>query len=216
MKRSFLSNRVRSLFPPGNVLLVIGLLGVLLGLWTVRIGAQDAETKREKAAAENSSKLKIARTAPPVEIKRASNGNSLPMVPEPKQRGGEPESIVQVANLVYAGVKSSHCFSDHFLVTAEKESAISTSRRFHAVKSSSDELFNFPMVIMTGEGSFSLTDQERKNLSQYYTQGWISARIGRLLVQGVESLVSEGNVDPLPAASARTARDGPSDFQHRV
>ena len=64
-----------------------------------------------------------------------------------------------------------HCFSDHFLVTAEKESAISTSRRFHAVKSSSDELFNFPMVIMTGEGSFSLTDQERKNLSQYIHRG---------------------------------------------
>src|SRR5687768_15660208 len=54
---------------------------------------------------------------------------------------GEPDSIVQVANLVYAGTKSSRCFADHFLIQAEKESSISTSRRFHATKLSSDELF---------------------------------------------------------------------------
>lgn len=98
-------------------------------------------------------------------------GGELPMVPEPKQVGGEPESVVQVANLIYAGVKSSHCFSDHFLVTAEKESAISTSRRLHAVKLSSKELFNFPLVIMTGEGAFELTDAERKNLRNYVERG---------------------------------------------
>ena len=73
--------------------------------------------------------------------------NTQQRVPDPKQVGRESESIVQVANLVYAGVKSSQCFSDHFLVEVEKKSAISTSRRFHAVKLSSDELFNFPMVM---------------------------------------------------------------------
>ena len=91
--------------------------------------------------------------------------------PEPKQAGGEPDSIVQVANLVYAGTKSSQCFADHFLIKAEKETAISTSRRFHAVKLSSDELYNFPLVIMTGEGAFSLPDQERENLARYIERG---------------------------------------------
>ena len=76
-------------------------------------------------------------------------------VPEPHQTGGEADSVVQVANLVYAGTKSSRCFSDHFLVRAEKESAISTSRRFHAVKLGSEELFCYPLVIMTGEGTFT-------------------------------------------------------------
>jgi hypothetical protein len=90
---------------------------------------------------------------------------------EPKAMGGEPDSIVQVANLVYAGIKSSHCFSDHFLVKAEKESAISTSRRFHAVKLGSDELFGFPLVIMTGEGSFGLPDKERENLRRFVERG---------------------------------------------
>lgn len=92
-------------------------------------------------------------------------------VPDAKQSGGEPESIVQVANLIYAGTKSSKCFSDHFLVTAEKESAISTSRRFHAVKLNSEELFGFPLVIMTGEGAFELQDSERENLRQFIERG---------------------------------------------
>ncbi|MEX0715144.1 MAG: DUF4159 domain-containing protein [Planctomycetaceae bacterium] len=95
----------------------------------------------------------------------------LAEVPDPKQVGGEPQSIVQVANLVYAGVKSSHCFSDHFLIEAEKQSAISTSRRFHAVKLDSSEMYDFPLVIMTGEGSFDLSDRERENLRQYVERG---------------------------------------------
>jgi hypothetical protein len=93
------------------------------------------------------------------------------VVPEPKQVGGEPDGIVQVANLVYAGTKSSTCFSDHFLVQAEKDSTISTSRRFHAVKLSSDELFEFPLVIMTGEGTFDLPDQEKQNLRKFIERG---------------------------------------------
>lgn len=90
---------------------------------------------------------------------------------ESKQAGGEAEGIVQVANLVYAGTKSSKCFADHFLIQAEKASSISTSRRFHAVKLSSDELFEFPLVIMTGEGSFTLLDSERQNLRKYIERG---------------------------------------------
>lgn len=87
------------------------------------------------------------------------------------RQGGEADSIVQVANLVYAGTRSSKCFSDHFLVEAEKTTTISTSRRFHAVKLASDELFAFPFVIMTGEGAFELTDGERENLRKFAEGG---------------------------------------------
>src|SRR5690348_5020356 len=88
-----------------------------------------------------------------------------------KSSGGEPGGIVQVANLVYAGSMSSKCFSDHFLIQAEQDSNISTSRRFHAVKLADDELFDFPLVIMTGEGSFELTAQERVNLKSFLDRG---------------------------------------------
>lgn len=93
------------------------------------------------------------------------------VVPEPEHTGGEAESVVQVANLIYAGTKSSKCFSDHFLVAAEKDSAITTSRRLHAVKLKSEELFGFPLVIMTGEGAFELLPEERENLRQFAERG---------------------------------------------
>jgi hypothetical protein len=97
--------------------------------------------------------------------------NVVAVVPDPKQIGGEPDGVVQVANLVYAGVKSSQCFSDHFLVKSEKDTAISTSRRFHAVKLGEDDVFGYPLLIMTGEGSFQLPDRERENLRRYVSRG---------------------------------------------
>ncbi|MHB8862925.1 MAG: DUF4159 domain-containing protein [Pirellulaceae bacterium] len=92
-------------------------------------------------------------------------------IPDSRQIGGEPEGVVQVANLVYAGVKSSQCFSDHFLIETQKATAISTSRRFHAVKLHDDEIYSHPLLIMTGEGTFSLTDPERENLRRYIGRG---------------------------------------------
>ena len=91
--------------------------------------------------------------------------------PDARQSGGEPDGVVQVANLVYAGTKSSKCFSDHFLIKAEKETSISTSRRFHAVKLSDDGIYEFPMVIMTGEGEFQLSEAERETLRRYIERG---------------------------------------------
>src|SRR6478672_11771965 len=97
--------------------------------------------------------------------------NPAQVVPDPKQGGGESDGVVQVANLVYAGTKTSKCFSDHFLAEAEKDSAITTSRRLHSVKLSSGELFEFPLVLMTGEGGFTLPDEERRNLRVFVERG---------------------------------------------
>ncbi len=146
---------------PGVLVFAISAAGV-----TILVAAQNAADSK----VDQPPKAATAGTAPAGE-KPAASTAGMPMVPEPKQVGGEPQSVVQVANLIYAGVKSSHCFADHFLIAAEKESAISTSRRFHAVKLSSDELFNFPLIIMTGEGSFALTDSERENLRKYVERG---------------------------------------------
>jgi Domain of unknown function (DUF4159) len=145
----------------------------LLGLTAIVLGGTYAQLAAQKSGSstKNETKAPAAPAATDASKPVAGKGESLPIVPDPKQVGGEPEGIVQVANLVYAGVKSSHCFADHFLVTAEKESSISTSRRFHAVKLSSEELYNFPLVIMTGEGAFQLTQQERQNLKQFIERG---------------------------------------------
>ncbi|MGJ8657426.1 MAG: DUF4159 domain-containing protein [Akkermansiaceae bacterium] len=81
------------------------------------------------------------------------------------------EGAVQCANLIYAGTKTSECFSDEFLTTVQQKTSITTERRFKAVKMSSDELFKFPFVIMTGTGDFSLTTKERENLKKYLNNG---------------------------------------------
>jgi len=130
-------------------------LAVAACLATSMAAAQNGEAKTPSGAARS---------------EKATVGGSA-FVRDAKQLGGEPDGVVQVANLVYAGTKSSRCFSDHFLIRAEKESAVSTSRRFHAVKLASDDIFEFPLLIMTGEGSFSLSDRECENLRRYVEHG---------------------------------------------
>ena len=98
-------------------------------------------------------------------------GKTAVVVPDPQEVGGEAEGVVRVANLVYAGTKGSKCFSDHFLTQAEQDSTITTSRRLHVVKLADDEVFEYPMVIMTGEGSFELLDGERQNLRRFVERG---------------------------------------------
>ncbi len=81
------------------------------------------------------------------------------------------EGAVECGNLIYAGTKTSKCFSDEFLTTVQQKTSIATERRFKPVKLASDELFKFPFVIMTGEGDFILTQQERDNLKKYLDNG---------------------------------------------
>lgn len=125
---------------------------ILLGLLSLRVGAQNSGTAPTVRA-----------TTQPTATRPAAAAQ--------RSGGGETDGIVQVANLVYAGTKSSKCFADHFLIAAEKESTISTSRRFHAVKLNSEELFDYPLVVMTGEGDFTLPESERTNLRQFVERG---------------------------------------------
>ncbi len=99
-----------------------------------------------------------------------AGGSTLPgaqAAPEP----GDVESVAQVASLIYAKTKSSVCFSDHFLREARKVTTVSTSGRLHPVRMEAPELFNHPLAIMTGEGTFALTEAERANLAEFLKRG---------------------------------------------
>jgi uncharacterized protein DUF4159 len=78
---------------------------------------------------------------------------------------------IECANLIYGGTKSSVCFSEEFLSTVAGETSINTSRKFKAVKLGEREVFRFPFAVMTGEGAFTLTEDERKNLKLYLEKG---------------------------------------------
>src|ERR1041385_800034 len=83
----------------------------------------------------------------------------------------EKEGGVQCANVIYAGNKTSRCFSDAFLTILQQKTTIVTERRFKPVKLDSQELFDFPFIVMTGEGDFRLLQPERDNLAKYLQGG---------------------------------------------
>ena len=81
------------------------------------------------------------------------------------------EDAVQCANLIYGVNQTSRCFSDEFLSAVQRDTAIASERRFRSVKLASEELFEYPFVIMTGESRFSLSGRERENMKKYLTSG---------------------------------------------
>ncbi len=78
---------------------------------------------------------------------------------------------VECANFIYARTKSSVCFSERFLSIVASETTIGTSRKFKPVKLAEREVYRYPFAIMTGEGSFKLTESERVNLRRYLERG---------------------------------------------
>jgi hypothetical protein len=78
---------------------------------------------------------------------------------------------IECGNLIYAGTKSSVCFSEEFLSTVAAETTVSTARKFKPVKLGDREVFRFPFAVMTGEGAFTLPDEERINLKLYLEKG---------------------------------------------
>ena len=78
---------------------------------------------------------------------------------------------VRAANLIYGTNRTSVCFADQFLADVETQTNIKTNRRFFPVQMDSDELFDYPFAVMTGEGAFSLSDAQRDTLKDYLTYG---------------------------------------------
>jgi hypothetical protein len=78
---------------------------------------------------------------------------------------------VQCAILIYGGTQTSRCFSDEFLSAVQRETTITTERRFKTVKLSTEEVFSYPFSVMTGEADFHLAAKERENLKRYLQDG---------------------------------------------
>ncbi|MBM3291007.1 MAG: DUF4159 domain-containing protein, partial [Candidatus Hydrogenedentes bacterium] len=103
-------------------------------------------------------------------------GLLLAAAPQPPRPGTASEKeakleLVQCANLIYARSKTSHCFSDKFLKELHEITNIDADVQFTPAKLGADEVFNYPFAIMTGEGAFSLFEEERKHLRSYLERG---------------------------------------------
>ncbi|MCA9311366.1 MAG: DUF4159 domain-containing protein, partial [Phycisphaerales bacterium] len=84
----------------------------------------------------------------------------------------EADGVVSVAMLRYGPKsKTSVCFSGMFLRDLQYETGINVSRNFADVKLGSEELFEHPFAIMSGDGTFDVSAEEVENLRQYITRG---------------------------------------------
>lgn len=80
--------------------------------------------------------------------------------------------LVAVGNLIYAGDKTSVCFSDRFLTTVETEAGINTEKRMRAVRlDQPDELMAVPFAVMNGQVDFVLPAGERELLKRWLDGG---------------------------------------------
>ncbi|MFW6058942.1 MAG: DUF4159 domain-containing protein [Phycisphaeraceae bacterium] len=91
-------------------------------------------------------------------------------------RTGEEDApaagVVRVGMLVYGeDEQTGVCFADDFLDTLARETHMRLHRAFEPVKLASDELFDYPFVVMTGQRAFTLSDAEREQLRQYVLHG---------------------------------------------
>ena len=80
-------------------------------------------------------------------------------------------TAIRCGNLTYGGGKTSKCFADEFLRTAAKQTGLTILPQFKEVRLDSDELFNSPFNVISGEGAFKFTEKDRANLTRYLTCG---------------------------------------------
>ncbi len=86
---------------------------------------------------------------------------------------GAPErpGAVRVALVGHAGQAPIECFGAGFLDLLAFETTIEVDRTLAIVELHDDRLFEFPFVIMTGEGGFTLNDRERTNMRRHVLSG---------------------------------------------
>lgn len=80
-------------------------------------------------------------------------------------------TAIRCGNLTYAGIMTSKCFADQFLKTAAKQTGLGILPDFQEVRLDSDQLFDSPFNVISGNGVFKFTDKDRSNLVKYLTCG---------------------------------------------
>jgi len=87
------------------------------------------------------------------------------------QRDALPPDAVRVAMATYGGGEAPGCFSTLFLHLVGYETDIEVDPTLHEVAADDPALFDHPFAVMSGEGAFSLSDDEAASLRAYLARG---------------------------------------------
>ena len=78
---------------------------------------------------------------------------------------------VRVGLLIYANGKREVCFSNGFLDAAAREASVNTERECVPVHLSDEAVFDYPLLVLAGQGPFELSEAEKRNLAAYLRRG---------------------------------------------
>lgn len=91
---------------------------------------------------------------------------------------GDPSAetgVMRVGLLAYGEAEgwreAELCFSDDFLDTLARRTNVRLHRELEPVDLASERLFDYPFVVMAGEGAFTLSEIERDQLRDYVQLG---------------------------------------------
>lgn len=79
---------------------------------------------------------------------------------------------IRVGALLLGETAEQLCFSSGFLEVTDRMTSLDLDRRLHPTRlDDADRLFEYPVNIMTGVGTFSLTERESANFAAYLQRG---------------------------------------------
>ena len=86
------------------------------------------------------------------------------------------EGVVRVGKVVLgdesvAGSEMDVCFDDGFLTTLARETELPIDREFERTDLADEDVFDYPFIILAGQGSFALSEEEQKHLEGYVRRG---------------------------------------------
>ena len=90
---------------------------------------------------------------------------------EPETAASDQDSEIVVARLTYDKGKTAVCFAEQFLTTYARETGQNVRRDYEQVALSSEDLFEYPFVVFSGQEAFTLSDKEKENLKRYVERG---------------------------------------------
>lgn len=92
-------------------------------------------------------------------------------VAEANGKPADRDSEIVVARLTYDDGKTAVCFADQFLTTYARETQQNVRRGYEQIALDSEDLFEYPFVVFSGQEAFELSDDEKKSLKRYIDRG---------------------------------------------